>query len=499
MRKKLRYHKKKTVGRQLAMPEGLPGIRGMASWHVRESLPGETPHTINYLGGAARMAVPDDGVVDDKMVMIHEMLHAAHSPVEPPRALPRINGQDGLIHIEPIMIAEELRINTMMRFNMGYEWTYAHTNWDRLEEVVRYVAKHPNSDSIKTLITQMICSWPLEGYYMVDLESRVRHILINMVMDNSLDPKLRDYLQLINQFLANMLLHLWNKWLDDFQAVYQAGSIPSWKQFTIPIADYLHDIWDSLDRIHATAAEGAQAAADAAASPDADLKQLNMQQGSTASQDLHQLASNPTGERKPVKFDPQRGAPKWGDIDFVEPPRTVKLPGKNRQKSKYHATDMGVVPRNLHRAIIDGQVFATKRQEPGGSVLIDDSGSMSWLPSEIMDIMIAAPAVVIGAYSGRRERGELRVVAKNGKRVPNNQLETPYGGNDIDLPAILWLAEQPEPRIWVTDSGVNPGKGGDPIAAKQQCYDACIEHNINIVKTAKQAHEVFTGARKLYR
>ena len=132
-------------------------------------------------------------------------------------------------------------------------------------------------------------------------------------------------------------------------------------------------------------------------------------------------------------------------------------------------------------------------------MLIDDSGSMSWLPEEIEAIMIAAPAVTIGAYSGARATGILKVLARNMRRVTKGDIKTPYGGNDVDLPALEWLAEQAEPRIWVTDGRVHPGQGGDPLAAAEECVDFCIKHNINVVEDAKQAHEVFTGQRALYR
>ena len=48
--------------------------------------------------------------------------------------------------------------------------------------------------------------------------------------------------------------------------------------------------------------------------------------------------------------------------------------------------------------------------------------------------------------------GDIRVIADKGKYDDKALIElNKHGNNNIDLDAIKWLAEQEEPRIWVTD------------------------------------------------
>ena len=55
-------------------------------------------------------------------------------------------------------------------------------------------------------------------------------------------------------------------------------------------------------------------------------------------------------------------------------------------------------------------------------------------------------------YNGSYDTGNLRIIAKNGKRVDENYLDLHSGeGNVIDGMALRWLAQQPPKRIWVSD------------------------------------------------
>jgi hypothetical protein len=281
--------------------------------------------------------------------------------------------------------------------------------------------------------------------------------------------------------------------------IYKAGGIPSWIECTIPVADYLDKVFTNVQQAHDLISNAAQQNNNPTHAPDLQKILDKNPRSRSMTRQINQLAEDPTGVPSPVNFMMSEGEPKWGAMDIVEPKRTERLPGKHLQKNKYRSTDMGVVPRNIHRTIIDGNVFAVKRQTLGGSVLIDDSGSMSWLPEQIEAVMIAAPAVIVAAYSGARTRGELKILAKDKKRVPTNDIKTRYGGNDIDMPALEWLAAQTKPRIWVTDGGVHPGISGNSIVAAEQCVEFCEKNDINVVENAKQAHEVFMGQRAIYR
>ena len=500
MKKKLRYHRSKTEGRQLAMPEGLPGARGRANWHVKKVLPGETPSTLNLLGGDARMSVPAEGPMA-KLTVIHEMLHAAHSPLESPQPIPRGGGEPD-IDVQAVLIAEEIRINTMMRHNMGRVWTNNNMDEEGMKEVILFAVNHPNPNTVRMLLEQHLCAWPLTKYLLEDFWSDVLSTVQEVIVDPTTRPDLVEYLKQIRQWISGVTRNVYNAgFTSDNKRSFIKGTIPSWKDFTIPVAEYLDRAFQSIDEASKIAQEAANAATAPTGIPE-DLEALmkRFKRGETERQ-MNGLAADPTGKRNPPKFIEQeaRREPQWGEMEIIEPPRPDRLAGKHLQKSKYHATDMGVVPRNIHRGIIDGQVFSVKRSLPGGAVLVDDSGSMSWLPEEIEAIMIAAPAVVIAAYSGARTHGELKILAKDKRRVAPSDIKTRYGGNDIDFPALEWLAEQAEPRIWVSDGQVHAGRGGDALLAAEQCLQFCVDNKINLVPTAEAAHEVFVGKRELYR
>ncbi len=61
-------------------------------------------------------------------------------------------------------------------------------------------------------------------------------------------------------------------------------------------------------------------------------------------------------------------------------------------------------------------------------------------------------AVNIAMYNCYGNTGTLRVIARNGMRVTEEQLSNwSGGGNVVDRPALRWLAGMPPRRIWVSD------------------------------------------------
>jgi hypothetical protein len=54
-----------------------------------------------------------------------------------------------------------------------------------------------------------------------------------------------------------------------------------------------------------------------------------------------------------------------------------------------------------------------------------------------------AGAAQVAMYSGRDDEGELRLIARDGRRADARHL-SPFGkGNVVDEPALHWLAGQP--------------------------------------------------------
>jgi hypothetical protein len=111
--------------------------------------------------------------------------------------------------------------------------------------------------------------------------------------------------------------------------------------------------------------------------------------------------------------------------------------------------------------LLDRCVFSRQTRLPGGSVLIDASGSMHLTPKALLELVEVAAGALVACYDGAREGfGEIRVLALAGRRVADRLVAPPTGrgGNVIDGPALRWLATKPLPRIWVSD-GVVTGVG----------------------------------------
>lgn len=112
-------------------------------------------------------------------------------------------------------------------------------------------------------------------------------------------------------------------------------------------------------------------------------------------------------------------------------------------------------PLRSDPVVSDGRCFAERRKVPGGTVLVDCSGSMSLSEEQIRDIIEAAPAATIACYASDPNSdttGTIWVVAKRGKFAPQRKWRPLMGyENVIDGPALMWLANQEGPRIWVSD------------------------------------------------
>jgi hypothetical protein len=151
--------------------------------------------------------------------------------------------------------------------------------------------------------------------------------------------------------------------------------------------------------------------------------------------------------------------PYWGEMTTEEAPLTQRL--KTVPSWKIRATDMGCVPRYMHRLTMDQRVFGRRRKKDvfQGTVLIDHSGSMSLSAHQVDQILTRWPAVTIATYAGDGYHGVLRVVARDGRRAEGEWLSCPSEGeNTIDGPALDWLNKQRGPRVWISD-GLVTGTG----------------------------------------
>lgn len=144
----------------------------------------------------------------------------------------------------------------------------------------------------------------------------------------------------------------------------------------------------------------------------------------------------------------------WGTMRIERAPLTQKAAVKPTRK--WTARDEGVIPRSIHRYSVDGRIFAQPvHKDRGYNILIDASGSMSWRPEHLHEILRKAPATRVALYSGNRTSGILRIVSENGWRAIDSFIESPDDGNNcIDGPALRWLAKQKGMKIWLSDGHV---------------------------------------------
>jgi hypothetical protein len=188
-------------------------------------------------------------------------------------------------------------------------------------------------------------------------------------------------------------------------------------------------------------------------------------EGSGESQDSNELGGGSLEQRtkqdiNELLYNSSSGTGKWGEMFTHQPPLTVNLQARLKGGRAYRPADFGYNPKYINRYCIDKKIFKQKMTQLGGTILIDASGSMSFDGEDILEIMQMLPAVTIAMYNGRGHTGDLRIVAKNGKRVNQQYLDRYSGyGNVVDGPALEWLGTQPAKRIWVSDMHVFGAKG----------------------------------------
>jgi hypothetical protein len=108
----------------------------------------------------------------------------------------------------------------------------------------------------------------------------------------------------------------------------------------------------------------------------------------------------------------------------------------------------------LRRLVLPSRCFIKRLPlEPGGTILIDASGSMGdW--EQVVSWCESAPYATVAYYSGTDDEdnatGTLFVYARGGFRAAHVK-HPAHRGNSVDGPAMDWLLQQDGPRIMVTD------------------------------------------------
>lgn len=169
----------------------------------------------------------------------------------------------------------------------------------------------------------------------------------------------------------------------------------------------------------------------------------------------------------------------WGTLMINRWPLPQIMPSRLRGNLPA-LTDEGVLFAAPYRMTIDQKVFRTIRKRPGGgAVLIDRSGSMGLTIGEVLAIMQNMPAAIIASYSGNGKQGRLDILAHNGRRARDSHINNNFGGgNVVDGPALLWLAEQKGPRFWVSDAHVTGVGDHMTDNLRHHAFYICKKHRI---------------------
>jgi len=168
------------------------------------------------------------------------------------------------------------------------------------------------------------------------------------------------------------------------------------------------------------------------------------------------------------KPDTTDGTPGWGTMEIETPPLTVRHRVAGGRRFTPSAT--GVAPRNWGR-LVTGQVFSrpAKSRTTPDAVLIDQSGSMHWDSAKLHELVGRMPVGVIAGYCGDGGRGVLKILARDGRMVEESEVEPYTAGNEIDGPALRWLAKQKGRKVWVSDQAVCSSRSHDDGALLRDC------------------------------
>lgn len=192
----------------------------------------------------------------------------------------------------------------------------------------------------------------------------------------------------------------------------------------------------------------------------------------------------------------------WAPAKIIQPPRTIKT-FEETVATFRRPVEEGSHLAYPHRWAVDRGVFARRRRVkkkfvPEGAVLIDVSGSMSWDVAALTRMIETLPAGTVAIYSGNVKGGHLTIIAAEGYRVDleNHPLET-LGGNGIDGPALEWLGNQAEPRIWLSD-GMAWGNRHMTVDTQEDARQRAIKIGAARVRSIPDAIELLESGRRKF-
>ena len=185
-----------------------------------------------------------------------------------------------------------------------------------------------------------------------------------------------------------------------------------------------------------------------------------------------------------------------------------------RPKSAFCAKEKSVTVRHAPNGVIINPVrfvnaiasgnshglFSRRvRQKPGGTVVIDASGSMGVNRKNLAKLLELIPTATVAYYSGNEKgKGKLVVYALEGKRYSGElPEETLLGGNAVDLPAVKWLLSMPKPHTLISDLQFCGGVLGSEVIAHALVERATKRGDLTNYRSLDEAYEAFGGKGNL--
>jgi len=149
------------------------------------------------------------------------------------------------------------------------------------------------------------------------------------------------------------------------------------------------------------------------------------------------------------EYEPEGYFGKAPPMEIVELPLSVSI-DQAEQGWKMGRTGTRVIRSAVMRPIPSQYPFLRRMPiVPGGTILVDASGSMGdW--DNVKKWCVEAPQATVAYYAGGHGEGWLYIYAMNGYRAADIR-KPDGGGNTVDGRAIDWLLSQPAPRIMITD------------------------------------------------
>lgn len=388
--------------------------------------------------GNRRMAVPSGGSDLARVVRHHELLHALLSP----NGIPAIYLQEQGISAKTIHLAEEIRINSVLKENAKGLGLKISAFKDGSETQGAYNAVE-NNDLEHAV--HLLCASLGTGS-----ESSVSRILYPEF------PELKKLKALLNK----QLRECWHK-----NSTYP-----------ITVHDKANTEYVIPRGFHATL---------------------------TIARILEKFAKDETESRAEFEkrfkrevndYVPSNAYNAWGQLIFGSVPLTESGSGFLSRTRSASAT--GRQPRRLHRLISDPdrKVFDRIARKRGGIVIVDGSGSMSLDANDLKEIVKAASGCLVAVYSYIRDEPNIWVVAREGRYVSQDEFPDIGCDNAVDLPALEWAVSQrkyrKDPVIWVSDGDVTGVNSYSTIALSDQCATFIAKNRVIQVKDTRGAVQV---------